>query len=151
MCYSCGCTSFCRCLTFKFNFCSIRFYTIKLNIKIRFYWRNFCIFRFPYSGRQRLPNDFMVLCYFFAVYLTISYFWIYRYWNIDFCRSITIRTNRHSFMCFFCYRCRWLRIVFPRDCSICYPCRHLYKIACSAYIFDCSIFNRIDRFRLHSN
>ena len=109
---SCCRTSFWRCSSFKFDHCSFWFLSVKIYIKIRFNWRNFCIFRFPYSRRQWLPNNFVVGLHFFAAYLTISYFRIYRYRNIYLCRNITIRINRHSFnRISYCSSC-WLTI-FP--------------------------------------
>ena len=148
--FSCSRTSFWRCSTFKFDHCSFWFFTVKSYIKIRFNWRNFCIFRFPYSGRQWLSNNLIVLCYFFIINLTKCYFRIYCHRNLYFCRSITLRTHCYGFMRSFYSRCCWLAIL-PSNTWICYPCRNFHKIACSAYIRNSTIFNHIDRFRLNSN
>ena len=149
--YSCSRTSFRRCSTFKFNTSSFWFCSSFKRYIVIWSYRIKATSTWNQSRRQRLPNNLIVLCYFFIINLTKRYFRIYGYRNIDFCRSITIRTHCYSFMRSFYCRCCWLRIVFPRDCSICYPCRNFHKITCSAYIRNSTIFNRIDRLRLNSN
>ena len=145
--FPCFCTS--RSSIFKCNRCSLWFCSIKFYIK--FWFSRLCTsVSSPYRWCQRLSNNFMVEFYLFTTYLTISDFRIYRHRNIDFCRSITLRTNRYSFSRISYCRCCWLTIL-PSNTWTCYPCRNFHKITWSVYIWNISVFNSINRFRLHSN